>query len=101
MVAGKGRPTTELLSVHCAGCVLYELATLRRAFTGGSLPALVVKILKGQYPPLPARYSSNLRALVDALLQQDPRVRTGITSSSQCMLMLQYAGQVHIHSDST
>jgi hypothetical protein len=57
------------------GCVLYELASLRRAFDGGSLPALVVKILRGRYPPLPGRYSAQLRGLVDALLQQDPQVR--------------------------
>lgn len=56
------------------GCVLYELASLRRAFDGGSLPALVVKILRGRYPPLPGRYSAQLRGLVDALLQQDPQV---------------------------
>lgn len=64
----------------CSGCVLYELASLRRAFDGGSLPALVVKILKGRYPPLPAgRYSVHLRQLVDGLLQQDPQVCTAIT----------------------
>ena len=32
--------------VWALGCVLYELTTLRRAFTGSSLPALVVKILR-------------------------------------------------------
>jgi serine/threonine protein kinase len=70
-------PTALLLQcVSCTapGCVLYELASLRRAFDGGSLPALVVKILRGRYPPLPGRYSPQLRGLVDALLQQDPQV---------------------------
>ncbi len=57
------------------GCVLYELATLRRAFDGNSLPALVVKILRGKYPPVPTRYSSSLRGLIESMLKQDPKVR--------------------------
>jgi hypothetical protein len=63
--------------------VLYELASLRRAFDGGSLPALVVKILRGRYPPLPGRYSPQLRGLVDALLQQDPQVRLRMSGGSE------------------
>eukprot|EP00882_Tetradesmus_deserticola_P027169 GHRQ01030042.1.p1 GENE.GHRQ01030042.1~~GHRQ01030042.1.p1 ORF type:complete len:113 (-),score=18.19 GHRQ01030042.1:406-744(-) len=68
-------------AVHHAGCVLYELASLQRAFDGGSLPALVVKILRGRYPPLPGRYSPQLRGLVDALLQQDPQVHRRTTEA--------------------
>ncbi len=56
------------------GCVLYELATLRRAFDGQSLPALVVNILRGKYPPVSTRYSSQLRGLIDSMLRQDPKV---------------------------
>lgn len=35
------------------GCILYELATLKHAFNGQNLPALVMKILRGVYPPIP------------------------------------------------
>jgi hypothetical protein len=73
--------------------MLYELASLRRAFDGGSLPALVVKILRGRYPPLPSRYSPQLRGLVDALLQQDPQVN----STAGCNL----DGQMKLTSDGT
>ena len=48
--------------------------TLKRAFDGQSLPALVVKILRGRYPPVPTQYSSSLRGLVDSLLKQKPQV---------------------------
>ena len=47
-------PHAYRLAVHrksdvwALGCVLYELATLKRAFDGQSLPALVVRILKGE-----------------------------------------------------
>ena len=35
------------------GCVLYELVTLKHAFNANNFSALVIKILQGQYPPIP------------------------------------------------
>ncbi len=71
-----------------AGCVLYELCTLRKAFDGASLPALVVKILRGRYPPVPGRYSAELRRLVDSMLRQNPRVsrRGAAAGAPRCAL---------------
>ena len=40
------------------GCVLYELATLKRAFDGQSLPALIVRILKVSTRVEPHQYLS-------------------------------------------
>ncbi|KAK3277926.1 hypothetical protein CYMTET_14101 [Cymbomonas tetramitiformis] len=56
--------------IWALGCVLYELCSLKRAFDGASLPALVLKILRGKYPPLPGHYSKELRDLVCSLLQR-------------------------------
>ena len=61
--------------VWSLGCILYEMATLKRAFNGQSLPALVLKILRGKYPPLPARYSGSLKGLVDCMLKIKPQVQ--------------------------
>lgn len=36
----------------------------------------VVKILKGKYPPVPTRYTSHMRSLVDSMLKQNPKVRS-------------------------
>ncbi|EFJ53307.1 NimA-related protein kinase 3 [Volvox carteri f. nagariensis] len=69
------RPYNRKSDVWSLGCVLYELTTLRRAFDGQSLPALVVKILRGKYPPVPTRYSTPLRALIESMLKQDPKDR--------------------------
>jgi len=38
----------------------------------------VVKILKGRYPPVPTKYSSPLRNIVDSMLKQNPKVRWGV-----------------------
>ena len=48
------------------GCVLYELATLKHAFDAGSMHALVLKIMRGQYAPVSNSYSAPLRDLIKA-----------------------------------
>eukprot|EP01114_Cavostelium_apophysatum_P000336 TRINITY_DN10315_c0_g1_i3.p1 TRINITY_DN10315_c0_g1~~TRINITY_DN10315_c0_g1_i3.p1 ORF type:complete len:566 (+),score=70.48 TRINITY_DN10315_c0_g1_i3:20-1717(+) len=60
------------------GCVIYELATLKHAFDGKSLPAIVMKILAGIYVPLPTHYSKELQHLVSRMLQILPQDRPSI-----------------------
>lgn len=60
------------------GCVLYEMATLKHAFDGSSMPAVVMKIVRGSYPPLHEGYSTSLRELVRALLMRSPLDRPTI-----------------------
>ena len=62
------------------GCVLYEMATLKHAFQAGSMKNLILKIIRGSYPPISARYSYDLRNLVTSLLRRDPRERPSIDS---------------------
>jgi NIMA (never in mitosis gene a)-related kinase len=56
----------------------YEMATLRHAFDAHNLPALVLKILKGDYPPIPQVYSKDLANLVKSMLRTDPKERPSI-----------------------
>jgi NIMA (never in mitosis gene a)-related kinase len=42
------------------------------------LPALVVKILRGNYPPIPQQYSQELAQLIDAMLQRRPEDRPAV-----------------------
>ena len=72
------KPYGRKSDVWALGCILYELATLRHAFDGQSLPALVLKILRGKYPPIPAQYSPKLRALIDAMLKRRPQLRPSV-----------------------
>ena len=47
------KPYNEKSDVWALGCVLYEMCTLKHAFNGKSMCQLVLKILKGKYPPIP------------------------------------------------
>ena len=49
--------------------ILYELMTLQKPFPGGTLPVVMLAIMRGVYTPLPDRYSPELRALVASLLK--------------------------------
>lgn len=68
------RPQSD---VWALGCILYEMCTLRRAFEGTNMCALVLKILNGKYPPVPDRYTAEMHALVDVMLQQKARALRG------------------------
>lgn len=73
-----GKSYNKKSDIWALGCVLYELCTQRHAFGANSLPALIMKILKGTYPPLPKSWSQELRDLQTSLLQLEPRCRPTI-----------------------
>jgi NIMA (never in mitosis gene a)-related kinase len=54
------------------------MVTLKHAFDANSMKALVIKILRGNYPPIPSCYSADLRGLLEDILQKDPARRPSI-----------------------
>lgn len=57
------------------GCVLYQLMTLRPPFTGRNMNQLLSAIVRGHFPPMPARYSYELRQTVATMLRKNPDER--------------------------
>lgn len=74
----EGKPYNQKSDIWALGCVLYELATLKRAFEATNLPALVLKIIRGNFSPIPERYSLELRRLILSMLSLDPNKRPAI-----------------------
>lgn len=60
------------------GCILYEMCTLKHAFDATNLLGLVFKIVQDKAPPIPDRYSPELRDLVSRMLCKDPDERIDI-----------------------
>ncbi|KAG8520143.1 LOW QUALITY PROTEIN: Serine/threonine-protein kinase Nek8 [Galemys pyrenaicus] len=71
----EGKPYNQKSDIWALGCVLYELASLKRAFEAANLPALVLKIMSGTFAPISDRYSPELRQLVLSLLSLEPTQR--------------------------
>ena len=69
----ENKPYNNKSDLWAMGCVLYEMATLKHAFQAGSMKNLILKIIRGSYPPIHSRYSYDLRNLVTALLRRNPK----------------------------
>ncbi|XP_062856288.1 NIMA-related kinase 12 [Trichomycterus rosablanca] len=68
-------PYSTKSDVWALGCVLYELCALRPAFSAKNLLNLFYRIIKGEYSPVHAGYSSNLHTLIQTLLCSVPEDR--------------------------
>ncbi|XP_029445199.1 serine/threonine-protein kinase Nek11 isoform X2 [Rhinatrema bivittatum] len=56
-------------------CILYEMCCLDHAFTGYNFMSVVFKIVEGETPSLPEKYSSKLSAVMRSMLNKDPSQR--------------------------
>jgi NIMA (never in mitosis gene a)-related kinase len=74
----ESKPYSFKSDVWSLGVVLYEMCALKPPFTSDSLNFLALKIVRGQYSPLPGHYSKELKNLVFSLLQVDPVKRPSV-----------------------
>eukprot|EP00931_Biecheleriopsis_adriatica_P078022 TRINITY_DN51497_c0_g1_i1.p1 TRINITY_DN51497_c0_g1~~TRINITY_DN51497_c0_g1_i1.p1 ORF type:complete len:749 (-),score=165.51 TRINITY_DN51497_c0_g1_i1:12-2258(-) len=70
------KPYNELSDVWAFGCVIYEMCTLRHPFEAKNQAALLIKILRGQFAPIDASYSDDLRNLIDGCMRREWTKRT-------------------------
>ncbi|KAI9145533.1 kinase-like domain-containing protein [Paraphysoderma sedebokerense] len=71
----EGKPYNEKSDIWALGCILYELCTLKMMFNGSTLPAVVMRIMKGIYEPIPKKYSPQIDALIKSMCNPDPDKR--------------------------
>nr|XP_024654394.1 serine/threonine-protein kinase Nek1-like [Maylandia zebra] len=76
----ENKPYNNKSDIWALGCVLYEMCTLKHAFEAGNMKNLVLKIIRGSYPPVSCHYSQELRSLLAQLFKRDPRERPSVNS---------------------
>lgn len=64
--------------VWSLGVLVYEILALKRPFNATNMKSLMNKVLTGEYPPLPEKYSQELKDVVKFLLVVDPNKRPSI-----------------------
>jgi serine/threonine protein kinase len=74
----ENKPYSFKSDIWALGVLLYEMCTLRPPFDASSLHFLALKIVRGVYPALPAKYSSELKILVESMLSINPEKRPTI-----------------------
>ena len=74
-----GSPYNHKSDIWALGCCLYEMASLRHAFTASNITSLMYRILHGEVPPLPEHeYSDDLSSLVQSMLSRDAAQRPSV-----------------------
>ncbi|KAK2835889.1 hypothetical protein Q5P01_016373 [Channa striata] len=76
----ENKPYNNKSDIWALGCVLYEMCTLKHAFEAGNMKNLVLKIIRGSYPPVSVHYSQELRSLLAQLFKRNPRERPSVNS---------------------
>jgi NIMA (never in mitosis gene a)-related kinase 8 len=71
----EGKPYNKKSDVWALGCVLAELACLRKFFDASNLPALILKIMRGAHDPIPPHYSKDLVHLIKSMVNNNPAKR--------------------------
>jgi Tol biopolymer transport system component len=73
----KGRPVDKRADVWAFGCVVYELVTGRRTFTGDDVSDTLASVLRQDvdWSKLPPATPPRLRRLLERCLERDPKQR--------------------------
>jgi len=91
----KGEAYGGSADVWSLGCILYELATRRRAFESPNLSSLSIKIVRGEYGPDAPHVSVGLLSLIRSMLSVSVTSRASMCDLLQHSLLrphfLQYA----------
>lgn len=85
----QNHPYTFKSDVWALGCVLYELCTLKHAFSADNLLGLVYKIVQDKYDPIPAHYSQELQNLISMLLNKTASERPSVAQILQMPIVRQ------------
>ena len=69
------KPYDQKSDMWAFGCVLYELCTQKHPFDANNQGALILRIIKGKYTPIPSTYSKELSDVVDLCLNRSMQKR--------------------------
>ncbi|EDV24761.1 uncharacterized protein TRIADDRAFT_25143 [Trichoplax adhaerens] len=87
------QPYNHKSDVWALGCCVYEMLTLKHAFSAKDLNSLVYKILNGKVPQMPKQYSTQLGDIVKSTLALDPKNRPSVPQLLRLPYMKRHISQ--------
>ena len=82
-----GEPYNYKTDIWSLGVVLYEMCNLKLPFDSNNIAQLSMKILRGNYDPIPFKYSKDMHNLVKKMLNVDQNKRPDIKEIMQYPLL--------------
>ena len=82
-----GDPYNYKTDIWSLGVVLYEMCNLKLPFDSSNIAQLSMKILRGNYDPVPFKYSKEMHHLIKRMLNVDQNKRPDIKEVMQCPLL--------------
>ena len=95
----QNKPYNEKSDIWALGCILYELITFCHPFTATNQAALFIKILHGNYTPLPENTSKDLVDMVKFILQKDYNKRPFMKDIITSKTFLYHAKRLELDND--
>ena len=71
----RDQPYDVKSDIWSLGCVIYEMITLKPPFRAEDMQGLYKKVLRGKYPKIGEKYSTELQQVVRTLIQVSPHLR--------------------------
>ena len=72
------QPYNHKSDIWALGCCVYEIASLKHAFSARSINALMYKVIQGKIPRIPMQFSSELAQLVQQMMAHDAQERPSV-----------------------
>lgn len=74
----EGKDYTLKTDLWSLGVILYEMCALTPPFKANNLSFLALKIVKGNYSPIPVQFSGDVSSIIAKLLSVDPNRRPSV-----------------------
>ena len=90
------KPYDYKCDIWSAGCIIYEMARFHVPFRAGSMRELYNNIMRGIYPPIPLKYSHELKNIIKKILVINPELRPSANELLNCDIIKQKTKELNL-----
>ena len=81
------KPYDYKCDIWSVGCIIYEMARFHVPFRAGSMKELYNNVMRGLYPPIPLKYSHDLKNIIKKILVINPELRPSANELLNCSII--------------